>query len=329
MVARRIILSLLMMLGLTRHGRAVDPIPFDKRILAAVITTIAAPPDQPMHMPTDVAVDSLGRIYVADGANDRILRFTPDRQLDLVITSLGKQSLKRPVGISVDASNQLWIADTANHRLVVQKADGTLAHLYAPEKVEWADSFEPTDVAVSADSRRVYAIDNANHRVLILDVRTGKWTAMGSQGRALGQFLWPFMVCIGSEKYVYVTEAIGSRVQLISPNDLWAGEIGQWGVELGQFYRPKGITADRDGRIFVSDSTLGVIQVFSARGALAGVLTDEQGIPLRFKHSMGMCFDKEGKLYVVELAANRVAVVSVAPAPATEKSGNAEKRNER
>ena len=33
-------------------------------------------------MPTDVAVDSQGRTYVADGANDRIVQFSPEGEID-------------------------------------------------------------------------------------------------------------------------------------------------------------------------------------------------------------------------------------------------------
>jgi sugar lactone lactonase YvrE len=82
-------------------------------------------------------------------------------------------------------------------------------------------------------------------------------------------------------------------------------------VEIGQFYRPKGVVVGPDGRIFVSDSTLNVVQVFDGRGRVIGCLSDAEGRPLRFAHPMGMTFDRTGRLYVVELAANRVAVVTL------------------
>jgi sugar lactone lactonase YvrE len=119
------------------------------------------------------------------------------------------------------------------------------------------------------------------------------------------------MICIAPDRYVYATEAIGARVQRISPADLWAGQVGRWGVELGQLYRPKGVAVDRQGELYVSDSTLGVVQVFSPLSRLEGVLTDARGKPLRFDHPMGLCFDAGGRLYVVELRAHRVAVVAL------------------
>lgn len=292
---------------------AAGPMPAEKRLPARIVGAIAAPADQPMHMPTDVAIDSKGRIYVADGANDRILRFTADGKLDETISAPGQQKLKRPLGIDVDGSDRLWIADTGNNRLLVVDEEGKLTTGISPLVVDEQGPARPTDVAVSADGKRAYVVDNGGHRILVRDNQTRKWTALGKPGRALGQFQWPFMICTGAQGYVYVSEAIGARVQRISPSDKWAGEIGQWGVELGQFYRPKGLAADAGGRLFVGDSTQGAIQVFGPRGLNEGVLTDKDGLPLKFAHPMGMCFDKNGRLLVVELAGNRVAIVALAP----------------
>lgn len=291
---------------------AVEPIPADKRIAARVVKTIAAPADQPMHMPTDVALDSKGRLFVADGANHRILRFDAAGKFEEAIAEVGNVQFKKPVGIAVDSSDQLWIADTGNHRVVLVNPDATKAEPITPLKIDDAGPCDPTDLVVTPDGKRTYIVDNENHRILVRENATRKWSSLGAPGRALGQFQWPFMICVGKDNYLYVCEAIGARVQQITPDHRWAGQIGHWGVELGQFYRPKGLAADSQGRLFVSDSTMGVIQVFSARGMIEGVLTDKDGRPLRFEHPMGMAFDRTGQLYVVELRANRVAVVSLA-----------------
>jgi len=318
-LARSIAAAIVLLCAVQSQSLAGEPIPPAKRISASVVTTIAAPEDQPMHMPTDVAVDSKARIYVADGANNRILRFSADGKLEEQISEIGENRLDRPVGVTVDAKDQLWIADTGNHAIFVLDSDGKLVTGITPLQIDATGPADPTDIAVTADGKRTYVVDNDHHRILARDNQTRRWTSLGTNGRALGQFQWPFMLCVGAENYVYVTEAIGARVQQISPSDRWAGEIGRWGVELGEFYRPKGIAADAKGRLYVSDSTMGVVQVFSARGVNEGVLTGADGQPLRFKHPMGMCFDRQGRLYVVELTAGRVAVVAMAPPAAATK----------
>ena len=288
---------------------AAAPLPQDKRIVATVARTIAPPPaTRPMHMPTDVAVDSVGRVYVADGANDRVVRFAADGRFD--DTFKVASSLKRPAGLFVDAADVLWIADTGNKRLVSVSVKGETTPLELP-KINDATA-DPTDIVLTADLRRLYVVDNDNHRVLIRDNPAGKWSAMGAPGRALGQFQWPFFAGVDREGYVYLTEAIGGRVQSISPADKWAGDLGRWGIEPGQLYRPKGVACHPgSGHIFVSDSTLAVVQVFTPRGGFVGVLCDAAGTPLRFEHPMGLAFGPKGDLNVVELKANRVAVVSL------------------
>lgn len=295
---------------------AGDAIPPEKRIGADIVRTIRPPATQPFRMPTAVAADSLGRAYVADGAQNRIVRFSPDGQMDLAITELDGLKLNRPAGICVDAADALWIADTGNHRIVSVSAAGKLLRALVPPKLGAAKDFDPSDLAVQTDRQRLRVVDKDNQRILILNLASGEWSAMGSMGTGHSQFQWPFMICSAPKGYVYVTDVISAHVHRISANDRWAGEVGGFGIELGQFYRPKGVVADTHGRLFVSDSTMGVVQVFDSAGTVEGVLCDADGKPLRFEHPMGMCLDRGGRLYVVELIADRVAVVSLSAAKA-------------
>lgn len=294
-------------------------IPPSLRIEAEVTAVFEAPAERPLRMPTDVAVDATGRVYVADGTNDRIVCFAPTGQADGFITEGGGRELRQPVGVSVDAQGRVWVADTGNDRILIIASNRQSTETVSLPVPSGADRTDPTDVAVTPDGTRTYVVDNDNHRLVLRDNATGQWTVLGGKGRGLGRFRWPFMICIGTEGYVYVSEAINARVQRITADDRWAGAMGQWGVEVGRLYRPKGVAADRQGRLYVSDSTLGVIQAFSARGTVEGVLTDVLGAPLQFDHPMGMCFGDDGRLFVVELGANRVAVVTIRTAAPVEK----------
>ena len=289
------------------------PIPVANRIPATTSRTIEAPRLHPMTMPTDVAIDALGYVYVADGVNDRIVRFTPSGDIDATLTGPKDLPVSSPVGISIDRDGSLWIADTGNHRLLVRSPDGRNYKSIAVPDAPGNKTSDPTGVVVRSDGARAYVADCDNQRILILDTATGKWTALGEFGISLGQFRWPFFVCMGPEDHLVVSESVGARLQLISSDNRWAGQIGHFGVAMGDLYRPKGLAADASGRIFVGDSTMGVIQVFTDAGKLLGVLTDNAGQPLRFDHPMGMRFDSAGLLYVVELGANRVDVITLKP----------------
>ena len=295
---------------------AAAAIPPDKQIPASVVRTISAPADNPLVMPTDVAIDPKGAVYIADGVNDRIVCLGPDGQLKSELRGPADSPLSRPVAVALDAAGAVWIADTGNQRLLVLAPDaGNYRAIDLPPGINNKPA-NPTGLAVRSDGAKTYLADCDNHRVLVLDNARQQWTALGAWGTALGQFRWPFMLAIGADNYVQVTESVGARVQQISPDNLWAGQMGRFGVALGDLHRPKGVAVDSAGRIFVGDSTLGVIQVFSPRGSIRGVLSDDAGLPLRLQHPMGMRFDAKGLLYVVELAANRVAVITLkAPNP--------------
>jgi sugar lactone lactonase YvrE len=287
----------------------------EERLPAKITGHLEGPADNPMQMPTDVAVDAPGQVFVADGARDRIVRFTPQGKMDLAITEPGGRKLNSPLGLTIDNAARLWIADSGNRRLVLTTLDGQYIDTLGLPTPEGGQPCHPTDVALVPGGERLYVVDNANHQVLVHRQPSGPWTVLGRRGRGLGEFEYPFTICIEPQGYAYVCEALGARVQRISPANLWAGQVGRWGVEVGRLYRPKGVAADARGRLFVSDSTLEVVQVYGPEGAVQGVLTDEEGRPLRFSHPMGMCLDSAGRLYVVELGAGRVAIVSFHPSP--------------
>lgn len=312
MTMRRLSRSLAFVCLLAGMVRGAEPVEVREeiRIRCTIDRTLSAPADDPMHMPTDVAADSKGRVFVLDGANDRIMRFTPQGDPDHILRGTDADPFDRPVGLTIDAKDRLWLADTRNHRVLITDLDGKLI-----EKIELepraGEPADPTDIAVTANTAYAYIVDNDNHRLLKRDNKSGAVEEYGKFGAALGQFRWPFMVDIASNGDVYTSEAIGARVQRLSPSDRWAGQVSRWGIEPGFLYRPKGVVVDRADRIYVSDSTLGSVQVFDDRGRLTGVLTDADGRVQAFAHPMGMCFDDQGRLYVVELRAHRVAVVSL------------------
>ena len=286
------------------------PIPAARRIPAELAGVFKLTGDESMHIPTDVCVDADGRVIVADGVNDRLVVFDPSSRLRRFIRDIGGVRLKNPVGVAVDQANNLWVADNGNHRIVRIGPRRTDAEAIALAPDDGDKPPDPTDVAV-ADDGTLYVVDNDGHHIRVR--RNGRFTVAGRFGESLGGLRWPFEAALDSGGALYVTEAIGGRVQRLSRTLQWTRQIGQWGVRLGQLYRPKGIAVDARDRVYVSDSTLGVVQVFKTTGEFVGVLTNESGGPLRFSHPMGLCFDASGRLLVVEAKADQVTRVRLNP----------------
>jgi uncharacterized protein (TIGR03437 family) len=66
-----------------------------------------------LSLPTALAFDRTGQLYIADTGNNRI------RRVDITgtITSLPDGSLASPTGVAVSPDGAIFIADTANHRI--------------------------------------------------------------------------------------------------------------------------------------------------------------------------------------------------------------------
>lgn len=283
--------------------------PTSARIIltAGEIDEFRAPREQTaMMLPTAVTVDSAGAVYVADGANDRIVVFNTLGQLIAVVRQVGGERLSRPVGIRTDSADRLWIADTGHGRLLVRGTDGRLDRLMAVPPTEGRSLSDPTDMLPLADDGGVWVVDNDGHRLVRLDREGRQVVAIGGQGDTLGRFHYPFMIARNQGRDLLITDVINGRVCILNSQGQPVGTIGTYGVDLGQLYRPKGIACDPQDRIWISDNLLGVIQVFSSNGRFIDVLRDSDGRPMRFDTPAGLAFDRQGRLYVVEVQPGRV-----------------------
>lgn len=153
-----------------------------------------------LYNPIGLALDGEGRLYVADWANHRILRFddplgstTPIAvygQPDFVGSAFDNggpaQGLQLPIDLALDAGGNLYVADSGNNRILVYRSPltnnlpgivfGQLGSLTAQDPnhglgfftADVEGLFGPTGVALD-DSRNVYIADTNNNRALRLD----------------------------------------------------------------------------------------------------------------------------------------------------------------
>ncbi len=127
-------------------------------------------PEGPFCRPQGVAVDTEGRVYVADTMRHRVLRLTSNGKLDLVIGKPGPEvgELDEPRGLAIGADGSIWVADSGNDRVQKFDADGKVVGCF-PERPRPNLSLS-TPSAVTLDGKgSVYVSDTLNHRVLRLE----------------------------------------------------------------------------------------------------------------------------------------------------------------
>jgi len=162
-----------------------------------------------MSGPTNVAVDSSGRLWVADTGNNRVLRFDKAAtkangapadgvfgQADFTHNGLGttQSTFKEPSGLVVDSSGRLWVSDSGNLRVLRfdnaaaksngANADGVLGQPDFTSSVSVATQNgmgEPIGITVDSQGH-LWVDDTVNSRVLRFDSAATKTNGAAADG---------------------------------------------------------------------------------------------------------------------------------------------------
>ncbi|MCD9004919.1 gluconolaconase [Luteimonas sp. XNQY3] len=126
------------------------------------------------HAPAAVAVDATGRVFVADGFNDRIRvieagavrTLAGDGRPGLLDGPGAQARFDTPGGLALDATGALWVADTGNHALRRVAPDGTTTTLALHgDDPDAGPAVSPVSIAIDAQ-QRLYVGELARGRVL-------------------------------------------------------------------------------------------------------------------------------------------------------------------
>ena len=221
-----------------------------------------------------IALDSLGRIYVADTYNCRIVRMDDMNGKNWTVyggnCGSGPGLFSDPSGIAVDASGKIYVMDSGNSQ-VVRMDDMSGANWVAygspgsgtGQFAQWLQS-----IAVDSSSR-IYVADTGNKRIVRIDDMTGtNWTALTQSqpiNGATDSFDNPQAVAVGQDGKIYVADDEYYQPAVVRVDDM-AGT--NWtGIYLGASAGPHSIAVDAAGTVFtggggaqLTDNMAAVIQ---------------------------------------------------------------------
>ena len=123
-----------------------------------------------LNMPTALAADGSGNLYIADTGNDRVLMLTESGTLSTIVSGLSA-----PRGLCF-AGNTLYIADTGNQRILKYEngavsmiAGGNGESGYIDGGVAKARFSNPTGIAVDTRNGKIYVGDCGNNAIRVID----------------------------------------------------------------------------------------------------------------------------------------------------------------
>ncbi len=145
--------------------------------------------ETPISNPTDIVVDSNGKVYIADPTNNRIVVLTKYWKLDYTITSFtnmhgNRDALAGARGLYVCPDGEIYVADTGNARVVVFDYEGKyLKEFEAPQSDVFEEGSYYTPIALSVDhSKRIYVVSStATEGIISLNADGSFATFIGAQ----------------------------------------------------------------------------------------------------------------------------------------------------
>lgn len=172
--------------------------------------------DGQFQLPTDVAFDAGGNIYVSEYfANDRITKWSPEfRFVGVMATEVDGVRLSRPTGLVVDDEQTLWVADACNHRIVRMTLDGEVIGAFGKFGSDHGEMRYPYDIALSPKGE-LMVCEYEGHRLQWFSKDGRSLRTWGRPGRAPGELFAPWGAVYGPHGRVFVLDSLNSRVQVI------------------------------------------------------------------------------------------------------------------
>ncbi len=253
------------------------------------------------NLPSGVAVDGAGNVYVADRSNNTIRKVSAAGVVTTLAGTAGTigttdgvsaaARFNSPSGVAVDSAGNVYVADRSNNTIrkvtatgVVTTLAGTALQSGSTDGTGAGARFNrPYGVAVDS-AGNLYVADNDNHTIRKITVAGVVTTLAGTAGMSgstdgtgpAARFNFPHEVAVDSAGNVYVADQENHAIRKITTAGVvttLAGTAGTSGSTDGtgaaaRFYKPSGVAVDGAGNLYVADQFNYTIRKVTATGVV-------------------------------------------------------------
>jgi DNA-binding beta-propeller fold protein YncE len=231
-----------------------------------------------MGEPHGLAIDSKGKLYVADGKVGAIFIIDPETK-DTVMIKNGKDAGFALInGLAIDDSDRLFVSDSQAHRILVFDKN------HKGEAAITTGLVTPAGMAIDNENRFLYVADLGLDQVLVFDadnltpIRKIGTADTKHASNALGDFAKPTSVAVDQDGNLYVADMLNYRIEVFDADGKFIRAFGKHGDGPGYFAMPKGVAVDCDGHIWVTDSMQNRVHLFTQEGDLLMYMGNKQGV---------------------------------------------------
>lgn len=243
-----------------------------------------------------VAVDDKGLIYIADGANDRIVVLTKFGFGNRIISTLkqkkGEQgySIKFPTSIAL-ANDKLYVGSYGTGQILLLDKFGKFIDSLPHQK----DRQVLTDIkilALAADSKgNIYAADAGRQQIVVFDAAGNLKLVFGKQGFLPGQMNFVNGLAIDeANRRIIALDSNNLRLVYFNLEGKFLGNTLLDKADKELFAAPRGLAYDPGKKLFyITETLLDKVIVIDEKGNVVGK-TDN--IEFNYPHGIFMGPDK-------------------------------------
>lgn len=294
------------------------------------------------NLPTVVAIDSFGNVFVVDRSNHKIRKITPDGTVSTFAGSgfsgsadgVGTAaSFRFPDGAVFDSHDNLFISDQSNHKIRKITPDGTVSTFAGSGAIGAVDAngtaasfYYPAGMAVDAyDNLLVADYGNNKIRKITPDGTVSTFAGTGFAGAAEGtaltaQFNGATGVAVDSFGSVFVADYYNNKIRKIDTlgNVSTVAGTGAIGSADGigtaaTFYYPAIVAVDRTNNLFITDeenhkirkiTVEGTVSTYAGNGTLG--VADGVSSSAQFNYPTGIAIDHSNTAFVADYGNNKI-----------------------
>ena len=254
------------------------------------------------YEPSGIAIDSFGKIFIADSKNCLIRVIAPDGTVATLaglttnsaspICSFtdgkGTATFNDPQGISVDSVGTVYVADTLNDKIRKITSSGDVSTLtgmtsgYSDSTLATSQFSAPNAVAFQS-AAKIWVADSGNSKIRIIS--QSSVTTFNPNPPNPNPIVSPKGIAIDSSaSIIYIANSAAHSIGKIDPSGEYSTIAGSSsGTADGQgtfasFNQPVGIAVDPQGNLFVADSGNHLIRKIDTQSAQVTTIAGT-GIP--------------------------------------------------
>jgi trimeric autotransporter adhesin len=254
-----------------------------------------------LNLPSSVAVDNAGNLYIADQRNNRIRKATTAGIISTVAGEGGNgfsgdggpataAVLNYPVNVAIDNAGNLYIADSENNRIRGVTTAGIIS-------------------TAAGNGSIGFSGDGGEATAALLNI--------------------PWGVTIDNAGNLYFSDSGNARIRKVTPagvistvaGDGVSGFGGDGGpATAAQMRNPKGVTVDSEGNLYIADEGNHRIRKVTAAGVICTVAGNGAGFggdggpatAAQLYFPSGVAVDSVGNLYIADYLNNRIRKITAA-----------------